>query len=71
MSDLKYGIAYKTELSIKEIEDWMEHNCSGNWDVRLADLDDSEPARMKKKVELFFEIAEDKENFKSNFSKRK
>ena len=48
MSDLKYGIAYKTELSIKEIEDWM-----------------------KKKVELFFEIAEDKENFKSNFSKRK
>lgn len=71
MSDLRYGLAYKTEASIKEIEDWMGQNCSGDWDVRLADLDDSEPARIKKKIELFFERAEDKEKFKLGFSKHK
>lgn len=66
MGQLTCGLAYMTELSVGEVEAWMETHCPGDWTVRLAD--DSDPlSRGKKKVEVLFENRADMDTFKARF----
>lgn len=69
MAELKYGIAFKTQKSIAEVEDWMEANCAGDWDVQFGGLDESEPTRIRKIVEVYFETEADKQAFRAGFSR--
>ena len=69
MDGLHYGVAFKTERQISEIEDWLDQHCSGDWDVRLRALDDADMAHMKKVVEVYFELEEDKLKFRQGFGK--
>lgn len=60
------GLAYLTELSVSEVEVWLEANCPGDWTVRLADGED--PLKKgKKKVEVLFEERADLDTFKARF----
>lgn len=66
MGNLTCGLAYMTELSVSEVEAWLEASCPGDWTVRLAD--DGDPlARGKKKVEVLFENRADMDTFKARF----
>ena len=66
MGKLTCGLAYVTELSVGEVEAWLETHCPGDWTVRLADEGDP-LARGKKKVEVLFENRADMDTFKARF----
>ncbi len=68
MSAMTCGVGYKTEKSIETIESWLDANCEGDWDVVLKDMDDSNPAKMLKVLDVLFELSADKERFKIEFS---
>ncbi len=70
MNALSFGIAYKTENPVSEIETWLETNCSGDWDVSVAGIDDHGTGQMKKKLEIYFEMAGDRDKFRDKFVKR-
>lgn len=67
MSAMTCGVSYKTEKSIETIEAWLDTNCQGDWDVNLKDMDDTNPAKMLKILEVLFEMNADKEKFKEEF----
>lgn len=69
MAEFHFGIAFKTHRSIVEVEDWLEQNCEGDWDVALRGMDDSDPAQIKKLVEVYFELEADKLAFRQGFGK--
>ncbi len=68
MSAMTCGVGYKTEKSIESIENWLDSNCEGDWDVVLRDMDDSNPAKILKVLEVLFELSDDREKFKVEFS---
>ena len=68
MGSLSCGLVYKTDQPVKKMEAWMKYNCDGDWDIRLAGMDDKNPAKIKKILEIYFERKKDKEKFKKAFS---
>lgn len=66
MSKMTCGIGYATKLQISDVEDWLDENCEGDWDIGLADLDTGAYG-VKKKIEVYFELPADRDKFKSLF----
>lgn len=61
---LHTGIKFKTSASISVIEDWLEKNCTGEWDVEIEAI---ATALGQKAVAVYFETDTDKEAFKSAY----
>ncbi|HEY9163025.1 MAG TPA: hypothetical protein VIN57_00340 [Magnetovibrio sp.] len=61
---LNTGIKFKTSASISVIEDWLEANCKGEWDV---DIEAIATALGQKAVAVYFEKESDKEAFKAAY----
>lgn len=59
---LHTGIKFKTSTPISEIEDWLEKNCKGEWDV---DIEAISTGLGKKAIAVYFETDADKEAFKA------
>lgn len=68
MGKLTCGLVYGTRLQISEVEDWLEANCKGDWDLALADLNVG-GGDVAKKVEIYFELPTDRDMFKTLFAK--
>ena len=58
---LHTGIKFKTSASISAIEDWLEGNCKGEWDVEIEAI---ASALNKKTVTIYFETDQDRDAFK-------
>lgn len=71
MVALNYGIGFKSQRPMDEIENWLEENIQGYWDIRMVGMDDSDPLHIKKQLEVLFEREEDKLFFKANFGQIK
>lgn len=67
MGKLTCGLVYGTRLQISEVEDWLEANCKGDWDLALADLNVG-TGDVAKKVEIYFELPTDRDMFKTLFA---
>ncbi|MDP6175454.1 MAG: hypothetical protein QGF09_14905 [Rhodospirillales bacterium] len=61
------GILYRTSEQSTVLEEWMEKNCRGKWNLRLDGVDEQ---LMGKSFKLMFELPEDKNNFIRYFSRR-
>jgi len=64
MGDMTCGVGYATELPIGDVDDWLDENCAGDFDIELTDM-----VGEKKKVAIRFEKREDLEMFKKKFKK--
>ena len=58
---LHTGIKFKTSAPITVIEDWLEANCKGEWEVEIEAI---ATALGQKAVAVYFEKDDDKEAFK-------
>ena len=65
MGKFTCGLGYATSLQISDVQDWLDDNCAGDWDLSLADIDTS--GGVTKKVEILFEKPEDRDKFKGLF----
>ncbi|HIJ39390.1 MAG TPA: hypothetical protein HPP80_10905 [Rhodospirillaceae bacterium] len=65
MSNLAYGVQYATRDSADSIEEWLSEHCAGDWDLRLADIDEK---NSRKKFAVYFERETDKAAFKAAFT---
>lgn len=61
---LHTGIKFKTSAPISAIEDWLEANCKGEWDV---DIEAIATGFGQKSVAVYFETDDDKEAFKQAY----
>lgn len=61
---LRTGIKFKTSAPISVIEDWLEQNCKGEWDV---DIEAIATSLGQKAVAVYFETDSDKEAFKAAY----
>lgn len=59
---LHTGIKFKTSTPIKALEDWLEANCDGEWDLEIEAIS---TALKQKSVVVYFETDEDRDTFKA------
>jgi len=59
---LNTGLKFKTQASITALEDWLEANCAGAWEVELDAICTTLDGQ--KKVSVFFENDADRDAFK-------
>ncbi|MBD3661399.1 MAG: hypothetical protein HUJ11_04325 [Arenibacter algicola] len=64
MMTLHTGIKFKTSVPISAIEDWLEQNCQGEWDV---DIEAINTGLGQKSVAVYFETESEKEAFKQAY----
>ncbi len=61
-----FGLIYNTPHTAKTIEDWMEENCSGDWDINIEGIDTE---RKLKSFKIRFDNEEDKQAFVNHFTR--
>jgi len=61
---LHTGIKFKTSAPINVIEDWLEANCQGEWDV---DIEAISTQLRQKSVAVYFETDNDRDAFKAAY----
>ena len=59
---LNTGLKFKTSAPITAIEDWLDKNCKGEWDL---DIEALSTKLGKKSIAVYFETDTDKEAFKA------
>lgn len=67
MAKFSCGLRFKAKRPVRELEDWLDKNCEGGWDVTLAHIDDSTPGIIVSHVEVLFEKTSDRDKFKAGF----
>ena len=55
------GIKFKTSASVRALEDCLEANCNGEWEVEIESIS---TALKQKSVAVYFETDEDRDAFK-------
>ncbi|MCW8915538.1 MAG: hypothetical protein OQK24_06755 [Magnetovibrio sp.] len=61
---LHTGLKFKTSAPIAKLEDWLENNCNGEWDL---DIEAISTQLQQKSVAVYFETEEDRDAFKSAY----
>lgn len=64
----KCGLLYKTSEPAHVVEDWLDDNAAGEWNLILDDMDD---ALSGKTLKIMFSDIEDKDKFMVKFAKSK
>lgn len=59
---LHTGLKFKTATPLSSIEDWLDKNCKGEWEVEIEAISTS---LGQKSIAVYFETEEDKEAFKA------
>ena len=62
---LHTGIKFKTSTPISKFEDWLDQNCSGEWDVEIEAISTE---LHQKAVAVYFETDEDRDAFKAAYN---
>jgi len=62
-----YHIRIATAGPIGRIQEWLDDNCQGRWQLGLAELDEN---LVKKVIEVVFDSPDDREAFAIAFAKR-
>lgn len=61
---LHTGFKIKTSKSISGIEDWLEENCKGEWDLEIETLSTE---LNEKVIAVYFESDQDHDAFKAAY----
>ena len=61
---LHTGLKFKTSAQINVIEDWLDANCKGEWDV---DIEAISTALRQKSIAVYFENEDDRDAFKAAY----
>lgn len=61
---LHTGLKFKTSAPIDKLEDWLEKNCEGEWDL---DIEAISTQLQQKSVAIYFETEEDRDAFKTAY----
>lgn len=64
---ITFDLTCSTSGSLAEMEDWLDDNCEGQWNVILEGLDDD---LVKKKLKVMFELEDEREKFFRKYIKR-
>ncbi|MEG3617316.1 hypothetical protein V5T82_02505 [Magnetovibrio sp. PR-2] len=62
---LSTGIKFKTSTPISKIEDWLDQNCNGEWDVEIEAISTE---LHQKAVAVYFETDMDRDAFKAAYN---
>ncbi len=63
---MQFGVLFTTTRAIWEIEEWLEDNCHGLWNLTLEGIDDN---LEKKTIRILFMMEDDKLDFVRTFSR--
>jgi len=63
---MAHGVRLKFYGALSDIEDWLDDECAGDFQVVIVDLSDD---LTSKTIEVMFEHMEDREKFKANVHK--
>ena len=63
---MQFGVLFATTRAIWEIEEWLEQNCHGLWNVTLEGIDDN---LEKKTIRILFMMEDDKMDFVRTFGR--
>jgi len=61
---LHTGLKFKTSAQINVIEDWLDANCKGEWDI---DIEAISTELRQKSVAVYFEKEDDRDAFKASY----
>lgn len=61
---LHTGLKFKTSAPINVIEDWLEANCKGEWDVSIEAISTE---LKQKSIAVYFESEDDRDAFKAAY----
>jgi len=61
---LHTGIKFKTSAPINVIEDWLEANCKGEWDLEIESIS---TVLGQKAMAVYFETEADRDAFKATY----
>jgi len=61
---LHTGIKFKTSAPINVIEDWLETNCKGEWDLEVESIS---TVLKQKSMAVYFEKETDRDAFKAAY----
>ncbi|HEY9080876.1 hypothetical protein [Magnetovibrio sp.] len=61
---LSTGLKFKTSTPINVIEDWLDANCKGEWDV---DIEAISTELRQKSIAVYFEKEADRDAFKAAY----
>lgn len=61
---LHTGLKFKTSAPISVIEEWLEANCNGEWDV---DIEAISTELKQKSIAVYFENEDDRDAFKAAY----
>lgn len=62
---MMYGLLLSTARTVASIEEWLEPNCEGDWNIVLDGID--EDVLGKKRLRIMFELEADKQKFIAEF----
>jgi len=61
---LHTGLKFKTSVQINVIEDWLDANCKGEWDI---DIEAISTELRQKSIAVYFENEDDRDAFKASY----
>ena len=63
---LAFGVLFKTESAVSEVEKWLEIYCDGQWNLIVEGMDDD---LIKKSLKITFELEADKRLFINEYAR--
>ena len=63
---LTFGVLFKTEGAVSEVEKWLENYCDGQWNLIVEEMDDD---LIKKSLKITFELEDDKRLFINEYAR--
>ena len=60
-----YGLLLSTVRTVASIEEWLDANCEGDWNIVLDGIDEDNFG--KKRLRIMFELEADKRKFIADF----
>ena len=63
---LMFGVLFKTEGAVSEVEKWLENYCDGQWNLIVEEMDDD---LIKKSLKITFELEADKRLFINEYAR--
>ena len=63
---LAFGVLFKTEGAVSDVENWLEDYCDGQWNLVIEGMDDE---LIKKSLRITFEFEADKRHFINEYAR--
>ncbi len=62
------GLRIKTRRALEEVEAWLDAHCGGDWDVKIAGVNEDGGGRLWKSLEVVFASPDDRDRFREHLA---